>query len=156
MNNFYFKILSNFLGSLHLRTVRDIFLFLTEKWRKKSSCSEMPSTFCIRKPLFSKEKGGFSGASDLTRTGDLLITSEMHYRLCYTSVLMKLVNYTGIWGKCQSFFTAGCAVPAAWSGWRAGRRRFRGVWWGRGGERRGGRLRSSRCPGGWSRCRAPG
>ena len=25
------------------------------------------------------------GASDLTRTGDLLITSEMHYRLCYTS-----------------------------------------------------------------------
>ena len=28
----------------------------------------------------------FFGASDLTRTGDLLITSEMHYRLCYTSV----------------------------------------------------------------------
>ena len=27
-----------------------------------------------------------AGASDLTRTGDLLITSEMHYRLCYTSV----------------------------------------------------------------------
>ena len=27
------------------------------------------------------------GASDLTRTGDLLITSEMHYRLCYTSKL---------------------------------------------------------------------
>ena len=27
----------------------------------------------------------FYGASDLTRTGDLLITSEMHYRLCYTS-----------------------------------------------------------------------
>ena len=26
------------------------------------------------------------GASDLTRTGDLLITSEMHYRLCYTSM----------------------------------------------------------------------
>ena len=26
------------------------------------------------------------GASDLTRTGDLLITSEMHYRLCYTSI----------------------------------------------------------------------
>ena len=25
----------------------------------------------------------FRGASDLTRTGDLLITSEMHYRLCY-------------------------------------------------------------------------
>ena len=28
-----------------------------------------------------------NGASDLTRTGDLLITSEMHYRLCYTSVV---------------------------------------------------------------------
>ena len=25
-------------------------------------------------------------ASDLTRTGDLLITSETHYRLCYTSI----------------------------------------------------------------------
>ena len=25
------------------------------------------------------------GASDVTRTRDLLITSEMHYRLCYTS-----------------------------------------------------------------------
>ena len=31
------------------------------------------------------DTGGFYGASDLTRTGDLLITSEMHYRLCYTS-----------------------------------------------------------------------
>ena len=27
----------------------------------------------------------FFGASDVTRTRDLLITSEMHYRLCYTS-----------------------------------------------------------------------
>ena len=27
----------------------------------------------------------FYGASDVTRTRDLLITSEMHYRLCYTS-----------------------------------------------------------------------
>ena len=32
------------------------------------------------------ETGCFYGASDLTRTGDLLITSEMHYRLCYTSI----------------------------------------------------------------------
>ena len=32
------------------------------------------------------DTGCFCGASDLTRTGDLLITSEMHYRLCYTSV----------------------------------------------------------------------
>ena len=30
----------------------------------------------------------FIGASDLTRTGDLLITSEMHYRLCYTSIYL--------------------------------------------------------------------
>ena len=43
---------------------------------------------------------GFIGASDLTRTGDLLITSEMHYRLCYTSnsslsiisVFLEVVN----------------------------------------------------------------
>ncbi len=34
--------------------------------------------------------GIFYGASDLTRTGDLLITSEMHYRLCYTSILFSL------------------------------------------------------------------
>ena len=33
------------------------------------------------------DTGCFCGASDLTRTGDLLITSEMHYRLCYTSVV---------------------------------------------------------------------
>ena len=43
------------------------------------------------------------GASDLTRTGDLLITSEMHYRLCYTSV--KLPNhYIGSTMKSQLFF----------------------------------------------------
>ena len=33
----------------------------------------------------------FFGASDLTRTGDLLITSEMHYRLCYTSLFESLI-----------------------------------------------------------------
>ena len=37
------------------------------------------------------------GASDLTRTGDLLITSEMHYRLCYTSKLfLSLCIITGL------------------------------------------------------------
>ena len=41
-----------------------------------------------------KEKEGMhppflSGASDVTRTRDLLITSEMHYRLCYTSGFSK-------------------------------------------------------------------
>lgn len=38
------------------------------------------------KARFLSETGLLYGASDLTRTGDLLITSEMHYRLCYTSV----------------------------------------------------------------------
>ena len=37
------------------------------------------------------KSGGFCGASDLTRTGDLLITSEMHYRLCYTSVFSPII-----------------------------------------------------------------
>ncbi len=36
------------------------------------------------------------GASDLTRTGDLLITSEMHYRLCYTSVISLIIISTFI------------------------------------------------------------
>ena len=35
----------------------------------------------------------FRGASDLTRTGDLLITSEMHYRLCYTSIHFTRILY---------------------------------------------------------------
>ena len=46
------------------------------------------------KPPFYYENGGFNGASDLTRTGDLLITSEMHYRLCYTSIIQP-IKYTG-------------------------------------------------------------
>ena len=44
--------------------------------------------------------GFIFGASDLTRTGDLLITSEMHYRLCYTSILQP-VQYIGYSAKCQ-------------------------------------------------------
>ena len=35
--------------------------------------------------------GLICGASDLTRTGDLLITSEMHYRLCYTSIICPII-----------------------------------------------------------------
>ena len=35
--------------------------------------------------------GFYCGASDLTRTGDLLITSEMHYRLCYTSIKSEVI-----------------------------------------------------------------
>ena len=43
----------------------------------------------------------FCGASDLTRTGDLLITSEMHYRLCYTS---KRAYYIDSGADCQPLF----------------------------------------------------
>ena len=43
------------------------------------------------------------GASDLTRTGDLLITSEMHYRLCYTSIDLPS-HYIGFAVKSQQFF----------------------------------------------------
>ena len=45
----------------------------------------------------------FLGASDLTRTGDLLITSEMHYRLCYTSIDLPS-HYIGFRPKSQQFF----------------------------------------------------
>ena len=49
----------------------------------------------------------FCGASDLTRTGDLLITSEMHYRLCYTSrYLFRLSYYIHFLVLCQQFFCA--------------------------------------------------
>ena len=44
-----------------------------------------------------------SGASDLTRTGDLLITSEMHYRLCYTSMDLPS-HYIDFERNCQQFF----------------------------------------------------
>ena len=59
----------------------------------------------------------FCGASDLTRTGDLLITSEMHYRLCYTSIETNCICSTNeataaqlLWyyirflRECQPFF----------------------------------------------------
>ena len=42
------------------------------------------------------------GASDVTRTRDLLITSEMHYRLCYTSNLLSY--YIGFAWKSQLVF----------------------------------------------------
>ena len=52
---------------------------------------------------------GDSGASDVTRTRDLLITSEMHYRLCYTS---RPTYYTEHKGKSQQFFLSVTAVAA--------------------------------------------
>ena len=53
---------------------------------------------------FRAENGGFCGASDLTRTGDLLITSEMHYRLCYTSMGLRPDYYIGNQADCQQLF----------------------------------------------------
>ena len=58
------------------------------------AANSMPPACCIYlvrvTPLSIPKKGqprlglAFFGASDVTRTRDLLITSEMHYRLCYT------------------------------------------------------------------------
>ena len=101
-----------------------------------------PFAAIIRKSLrFRHENEGFCGASDLTRTGDLLITSEMHYRLCYTSILSMPYDYTGKWEKSQSFFMNANPVPGVFLGWRADRRRFRGACRGHEGGRRGDRWR---------------
>ena len=57
-------------GNAHLRCME---LFESRTHAKKSkTCLRRFWTF---------------GASDVTRTRDLLITSEMHYRLCYTSMI---------------------------------------------------------------------
>ena len=62
--------------------------------------SNSPPDCCIKSvritPLFRSKKGhpvgvALFGASDVIRTRDLLITSEMHYRLCYTSKLARLL-----------------------------------------------------------------
>ena len=34
------------------------------------------------------------GAGDVTRTHDLLITNQLHYRLCYTSKTEQRIYYT--------------------------------------------------------------
>ena len=40
-----------------------------------------------KKPLCADTHNGFyRGASEKTRTFDLLITNQLHYRLCYTSI----------------------------------------------------------------------
>ena len=44
------------------------------------------SSHTCKKPETCLCKFRTFGASDVTRTRDLLITSEMHYRLCYTSI----------------------------------------------------------------------
>ena len=63
---------------------------------------DIPSLSAWIKKIQVPKGLGFFGASDLTRTGDLLITSEMHYRLCYTS---KPVYYSRYIKYCQLFFT---------------------------------------------------
>ena len=50
---------------------------------------EENSEKCFGAFLFNKHHtiwGVAYGACSRTRTGDLLITSEMHYQLCYTSI----------------------------------------------------------------------
>ena len=66
---------------------------ISEKFRKYN---KIPETVMV--------SGFYSGASDLTRTGDLLITSEMHYRLCYTSRAIKPDYYNGRLRNCQLLF----------------------------------------------------
>ena len=62
---------------------------ISEKFRKYN---KIPETVMV--------SGFYYGASDLTRTGDLLITSEMHYRLCYTSIVLRPEYYT--WFRARS------------------------------------------------------
>ena len=56
--------------------------------KKKSITSRENCTEKQKAP--ERDRSGV-GASDLTRTGDLLITSEMHYRLCYTSICSNII-----------------------------------------------------------------
>ena len=50
------------------------------------------------------------GASDVTRTRDLLITSEMHYRLCYTSISLNIIMVSGCIVNCFSHCVLGETV----------------------------------------------
>ena len=50
----------------------------------------------------------FFGAGDVTRTHDLLITNQLHYRLCYTSaynivIIMVYVRFVKWKGKKNEF-----------------------------------------------------
>ena len=63
----------------------------------------------LEKNRFAMQSGSFHGASDLTRTGDLLITSEMHYRLCYTS---RPVDYIREPEKSQWVFSSSFRMKA--------------------------------------------
>ena len=55
-----------------------------------------------KKPGFWNRAGG---AGDVTWTHDLLITNQLHYRLCYTSVFLKSeLNFITYFYICQLFF----------------------------------------------------
>ena len=47
------------------------------------------------------------GAGDVTRTHDLLITNQLHYRLCYTSKNSKSLNSQS---NLLKYFTIGIAI----------------------------------------------
>lgn len=136
-------------------------LFLKKSRLQKNNAKLTPSQFGrlsnhpkkLAKPPFLTETGGFSGASDLTRTGDLLITSEMHYRLCYTSITSSFI-IAALWKKVKT----SDQIFSSWifCGGAAGHQRSRGAWWGRGGGRRGGTWRSRGRRPGLSRCRDHG
>ena len=58
----------------------------------------------IRKKQKSRSSCGFFGAGDVTRTHDLLITNQLHYRLCYTSNIHNKGYYILKSSVCQYFF----------------------------------------------------
>ena len=123
--------------------------------------SSAPHFYVRVPPLFNSKKGhpdgvALFGASDVTRTRDLLITSEMHYRLCYTSKLARLLYMEP--GQMSTVISLRPSRPLLGSlpGWTAGHRRFRAVWTHPAAVRRGGRWRSSRYRPSLPRCRAGG
>ena len=44
----------------------------------------------VKKPTVKNHDGSETGAEDRTRTGDLLITNQLHYQLCYFGNNFKL------------------------------------------------------------------
>ena len=53
--------------------------------------------FCNKEKRGSMPRFSFIlfGAGDVTRTHDLLITNQLHYRLCYTSDLNIIIQKSG-------------------------------------------------------------
>ena len=56
-------------------------------------------------PDISARPAYIRGANDRIRTGDLLITNQMHYRLCYSSMRLKTpLQYSTSSTKCKVKF----------------------------------------------------